>query len=285
MIIKVPDRFFHVGDLTTKDASVDPRRPGSMRGELVVDLRSCQFVRPAAVLWCVVYPLLAARQGVRVQLLVPENLGVALYLQSVGLFDMLKEAGVDVDDRGVGTRPDQKVVLPLSRFSLESEVEELTNLALESLSSSRTGSANLDAFVAEAFAELAMNAVQHSESPIDGFGFIQFYETEHGKDFVCAVADGGIGIRAALTRNPALASQVNYDWDAIELALRERVSGTGSPTRGIGLYGISEDMRRAERQLIIHSGIGRFEARENVARKADRSTLFPGTLAYVSIPG
>lgn len=125
---------------------------------------------------------------------------------------------------------------------------------------------------------------QHSESPIGAYGFIQFFEFEEGERFVCGVADGGIGIRRSLERNPSLPEKARYDWSAIDLAVRERVSGTGDKTRGIGLYGVSEDMRIPGRQLIIHSGIGSLRISEDVQSEARRTELFPGTLTYASLP-
>lgn len=235
------------------------------------------------MLWCATYPLLAAARGSESRLLVPENMGVCVYLKSVGLFTVLRDAGIEVDDRGIAVRRDPQLVLSLTRFRDESEVEQLANEALESLGQSGLGAANIYPLVSEVFAELALNAVEHSESAIDAFGFIQFYESEQGRRFVCSVADGGVGIRRSLERNPALRDRVSYDWDAIELALRERVSGTGVTTRGIGLYGVAEDMRRPGRQLIIHSGIGMLEISEDIESSSRRTTLFPGTLAYASI--
>lgn len=79
-------------------------------------------------------------------------------------------------------------------------------------------------------------------------------------------------------------SRVPYDWVAVELAMLERVSGTGDSTRGIGLYGVAEDMRKGGRQLIIHSGIGSLQIDEDLQSQARRTRLFPGTLAYASIP-
>ncbi len=85
-------------------------------------------------------------------------------------------------------------------------------------------------------------------------------------------------------RHPELTDRVPYDWAAIELSLRDRISGTGSGTRGIGLYGVAEDMRKAGRQLIIHSGIGMVKISEEMESEAKRTVLFPGTLTCVSIP-
>lgn len=284
MRIEVPPNFWNAADVPAQYASRDPRSTAFAERELEIDLRGCQFVRPAAVLWCLVYPLLARSRGIACTLLVPENVGVCVYLKSLRLFQTLQGSGVTVDDRGIRERADPQIILPLTHFETDGQVEQLANQAIEALSASNLGSANLYPLVSEAFAELALNATQHSESLIGGYGFIQFYEFAEGKRFVCGVADGGIGIRHSLEKNPDLQSRVPYDWVAIELAVRERVSGTGDKTRGIGLYGISEDMRKAGRQLIIHSGIGMLSISEDTETQARRTTLFPGTLTYASIP-
>src|SRR5271170_1462033 len=97
--------------------------------------------------------------------------------------------------------------------------------------------------------------------------------------------NGGIGIRRSLERNPELTDRVSYDWNAIELALDEEISGTGSKRRGIGLFGVAEDMSKPGRQLVIHSGIGMLQTVGGSARgAANRTVLFPGTLASASIP-
>ncbi len=283
MEIRIPKNFHHAGDLSARFASKDPRLPSFADQNVDINLRDCEFVWPSAVLWCAVYALLARARGSKCRLVVPDNKGVCVYLKSLGLFATLQEASVEVDDRDIRSKraAEQRHILPLTRFHQEDEVEDLANEALEALSRTGLGSSNLYPIVTEVFAELAQNAVQHAESPIDAMGFIQFYKFDYGDRFVCAVADGGIGIRRSLERNPALKGKVLYDWDAIELALQERVSGTGSKTRGIGLYGIAEDMRKADRQLIIHSGSGMKQLMET---KASRTTLFPGTLVYASIP-
>lgn len=251
---------------------------------LEVDLRRCEFILPAAVLWCVIYPLLAKFKGTDCTLLVPENLGVCIYLKSLGLFRILQVNGVYVNDQGILDSTDRRLVLPLTRFDTASDVEDLANQASETLIDSAFGAAKLRPLVSETFAELAMNAVQHANSPIGAYGLIQFYEFAHGQRFVCVVADGGIGIRKSLENNPELRSRVPYDWVAIELATRERISGTGDNHRGIGLYGVAEDMRKASRSLIIHSGMGSMRIDEQMESRAQRTRLFPGSLASASIP-
>ncbi len=246
-------------------------------------MRACEFIGPAAVVWCAVYALLAKHNGCETQLLVPANLGVCVYLKSAGLFGVLQAASIALDDRGIREQADRQIVLPLSRFATETDVDRLVGEAADHLMTADLTAANLTPVVGSVFAELANNAVQHSESPIGGFGFIQFRRTQKGNRFVCVVADGGIGIRAALERNPNLRDQVPYDWSAIELAVQERISGTGDATRGIGLSYIAEDMQHAGRQMIIHSGQGWMSV-SALNDRAGRTTLFPGTLVSVEIP-
>lgn len=284
MHITAPAKFKHASDLRAVEAGKDPRGQSFRDSEVIVDLRPCQFVWPTAVLWCATYLLLARQRGIPCQLLVPENTGVAVYLKSAGLFEVLKNEGIRVDDRQLFAGPNPQAVVPLTRFRSTAEVDNITNQALDALTETNLGAGNLYVLISVTFAELAMNAVQHSDSPIGALGIIQIYEEGANRRFVCAVADGGIGILRSLERNPKLKGRVFYDWDAIELATRERISGTGDPTRGIGLYGVADDMRKPSSQLIIHSGIGMLQITERIESVSKRvSVLFPGTLAFASI--
>ena len=286
LVIKPKHEFKHAGELPTRFDRHDPREASFDVHSVDIDLRKCTFVRPQAALWCVIYLTLAAKRGSRCRLLVPEDYGVCAYLKSLGLFSVLKDCGVEVDDRAVGdVRNDQKTVLPITPFTTTADASDLTNRAFERLQACDIGAANLTSLVTELFSELALNAAQHSDSSIGAFGCIQFFEfTRGGSRITCAVADGGIGVLASLCRNEKLASRVTYDWDALELAVRERVSGTGDAHRGIGLYGVSEDVRRPSHSLLLHSGIGSLNITEDLESFAQRTRLFPGTMAFLSIP-
>ncbi|MBI4338319.1 MAG: hypothetical protein HY680_00010 [Chloroflexi bacterium] len=271
-------------DIPAAMASRDPRELSFKDDGVVIDLRNCDFVWPSAALWCVVYSLLARKRESRVDLLVPSNLGVCSYLASIGFFDLLKKEQIAVDDRGIPQPRGQQYILPLTRFTATIEVDHLINSTYERLQQLGQGSANLYAIVSENFGELAMNAVQHAQSPIGAFGLIQFYTFAQGERFVCAVADGGIGVRKSLEKNPANVGRVPYDWVALEYATKERVTGTLDSHRGIGLFGVAEDMRKPERSLLFHSGIGSLMIEGLTPSDARRVNLFPGTLASMFIP-
>ena len=282
--IKPTKNFTNAGELPARFDRFDPRAATFDAARVDIDLRECEFVRPPAALWSLVYLALASKRGSRCRLLVPSNMGVCVYLKSLGLFDILKRSGVEVDDRDVSARDDPKTILPITHFETTAQATAVTNMAFDKLRSANLGAANLTSVVTELFSELALNATQHSDSQVGALGCIQFVEYEKGSRFACTVADGGIGVRASLCRNEALRSRVTYDWDALELAVRERVSGTGDPHRGIGLYGVSEDIRRPGSSLLLHSGLGSLEITENLESSAKRTRLFPGTLAFLSIP-
>lgn len=283
MRIEVPPTFRHPGELSPQFASRDPRALTFAEREVEIDLRSCRFVRPAAAVWCLIYPLLARIRNIPCRLLVPDDMGVCVYLKSLGLFELLKQDGIEVDDRGVYTQDSRQIILPLTHFTTESDVESLINKAYENLGRSGLGAANIHPIVSEVFGELAMNAAQHAQSPIGAYGFIQFYDFQEGSRFICAVGDGGVGIRRSLEQNLQLIGRINYDWDAVALAIQERVSSSGDPHRGIGLYGVAEEMRGPGRQMIVHSGQGWLEINEQTQSTPGRTTLFPGTLVYVAV--
>ena len=277
--------FAHAGNLASwySQHRRDPRSSDFEPTEVQIDLRKCEFVWPSAVVWCACYALLVRHRGRACELIVPEDLGVAIYLKSTGLFTILRETGVEIDDRDVGEASTSQTILPLSRFATVFDAEKLGNLALEHLSSQRFPGPQLAPVVSETFSELAGNAAQHAQSPIGGIGMIQFYDFREGQRFVITVGDGGIGIRKGLSNNPDLENKIHYDWTAIELATRERVSGTGDPYRGIGLYGVAEDARKGGRRLIIHSGIGVLQISEEIRQESHRTNPFPGTLALMGL--
>ncbi|MCE2465169.1 MAG: hypothetical protein J4G01_03685 [Dehalococcoidia bacterium] len=276
-------RFKHPGNLKGF-AIPDPRFPEFKESSVEIDLRRCEFVESSAVMWCLIYLLSAKGKGAQCTLLVPENMRVCIYLQSLGIFGVLKKNGVEVDDRNVPVGDQARLILPLTDFESESSVEKVANDVVLELIDSGLGAPNIHPVVADTFSELALNAVQHSESNVGAFGYIQYHESVKVRRFICAVADGGIGIRRSLEQNPGLRARVPYDWVAIELAMQERVSGTQDPTRGMGLFGVAEEVRKAQRQLLIHSGIGALRIEEELQSRAWRTKLFPGTLAYASIP-
>ena len=283
LVIEAPPTFEHAGQLPGAYSGQDPRAAEFNFEHVTLDLRSCQFIKPAALLWCLVYATLVRKTGAGCEVLFPEDIEVGVYLKSTGIIGMLNEAGVVIDDRGISSFDDGRLVLPLTKLASTFDAEQAANSATDSLMESGLIAANLIPLLSDTFGELASNAAEHADSRVDSYGLIQFYQSGSVGNIFCAVADGGIGIRASLARNPEYYRDLPYDWSAIEFAIQERTSTTGSPSRGIGLATVAADMILPGRQLIIHSGIGNLYMQPGY-QSVVRTKLFPGTVAIATVP-
>ncbi len=261
----------------------DPRSVSFNEPEVIVDLRDCTRVHPPAVLWCVVYLLLAKRRGSDCALLLPNDGDPALSLRDTGLLGVLQGANISVEHGRSDISGSSEVILPLTGFD-SSSAEDLTDQLHISLSANRQGSANLYPDVVETFSELVNNAAEHSESEIGAFGLVQFLSLGRERRFLIAVADGGVGIRQSLERNPKHRENYGFEWAAVRRATGELVSGTLNSNRGIGLFSAFDESHRPGRELIIHSGRGIIDLSGNSQARVVRANLFPGTLVFVSIP-
>ena len=148
------------------------------------------------------------------------------------------------------------------RYALEStafhgmeEAQELADILEENLHDRNMGAANVRPELVEIFSELVNNAAEHGMTETGANVHVRFMPHRRGHAFDAVVADQGPGIRATLAGNPAL-PRPETDAEAIGLAIQELVSGTGVPTRGIGLWITLTQMRKPGRKLVIHSGNG-----------------------------
>ena len=284
--ISVTGPFNDTGDLSGYQVcNIDPRRPEFDWESVRIDLSRCEFVRPPAVLWCTIYSLLVAEKGIPCEFVVPNLPDIATYLNDLGMFAVLRDAGVRVNHLETPNTERWQLVLPLTRLHSISEVEDLENSLIENLERRNLSSTNLHIDVAVVFAELGNNAVEHALSPIDAYGLVQFYDWYPRPRFVCAVADGGIGISASLQNNPEYKGCALTDWGAIEYAIQENSSGTGDRTRGMGLFHIANDILPPDRELNINSGSGFLHTDgKTLQTRSMRSNLFPGTSAFINVP-
>ena len=105
------------------------------------------------------------------------------------------------------------------------------------------GAASVSPEVVELFSELVNNAAEHGMTAEGAHAHVRYMPHRKGQAFDVVVADSGIGIRIALAYNPRL-KRPETDEEAIALAVQELVSGTGSPTRGIGLWMTITEMKK-----------------------------------------
>lgn len=245
----------------------DPRRDDFAPDGVVIDLRDCALIDPPAALWCVVYASLVRWKGIRCRVQPPNDPTLCAELAAQGFFAALSSSGTElhgsIEPRGTAR---DSIVFPISDIA-GAVMSEAAGYEIQGRLQQTNGiSANIPGLVAEIFFELINNALEHSESPVGRFATVQV----RGQSTVlCTVADGGIGITESLGHNPAVPS-LRQDQDAVLLALEEGITGTDSPTRGIGLNWVSNASH-----LIVHSGDGLVEDGRDIT---PRGVTFPGTL-------
>ncbi len=135
------------------------------------------------------------------------------------------------------------------------EAQELTDDLEEALADRNLGSPNVRPGLLEVFSEIVNNAAEHGMAEPGAHAHVRYLPHRRGEAFDVVVADEGPGIQATLANNPHL-DVPESDSQAIEKATRELVSGTGDPTRGLGLWMTVTEMRKPGRKLLIHSGAG-----------------------------
>jgi hypothetical protein len=143
--------------------------------------------------------------------------------------------------------------------------------------------------ICSTLSEVCANAAEHGVSSFGAYAAVQAYHhivsgsRRRGEEVLVAIADGGVGVRETLARNPEYAEHTTTDNDALRHALEMGVSATGEIGRGGGLALVAGIAARAGGSLSLRSGSGRVTVYEN--RKNSRNVPeFPGTFVRVSLP-
>lgn len=282
--IRVPPNFRNAAGLPAIVDGIDPRTLAAGTEAVTIDLSGCYFIRAPGLMWCVIMSLLVRHASVECRVELPNQRGVLHYLQRAGFFDMLRSAEVAFEDPMIDDSTPTQLVMAPTLIETERDAESLVENAFDALEERGVGPGDMYWTVSDVFGELCLNAVQHSESSIGSYAMIQFYQFEEKDQFSLVIADGGIGIRESLGRNPQLHDAIGSDRQAVELAVQERVSSSAESTRGIGLHTVTREMSIGDRTLLIHSGTGSLELDEHSRQIVTRDNrLFPGTLAYARL--
>ena len=150
---------------------------------------------------------------------------------------------------------ESEYALEPSAFYSMRDAQVLVDALEANLQDRALGAANIRPELVEMVSELTNNAAEHGLSENGAHAHVRYLPHRRGHAFDAVVSDTGPGIRATLSANTGI-PQPDTDAEAIEMAIRELVSGTDNPTRGIGLWQIFTAMRKPGRKLIIQSGSG-----------------------------
>jgi anti-sigma regulatory factor (Ser/Thr protein kinase) len=262
----------------------------SVEGEPVaVDLRLVEFVEPAGL--CGLAALL--------EFLIPrsEEVGLALsghevaaYLERMDFFRVFGgriRTNADVASLEERRRGNPGTLQELVNFHAEDEIPGIVN-RISQILENRGYPLRERAAICATLSEICANAVEHSASPFGAYTAVQAYRQivsggRRGEEVLVAIADGGVGVRETLSRNPKYVEHTKTDNDALRHALRMGVSGTGEIGRGGGLAVVGQIAARAGGSLSLRSDSGRVTFYGDRTNSRNVPT-FPGTFVRVSLP-
>ena len=257
---------------------------------VVLDLRTVEFVEPAGL--CGLAALL--------EYLIPrcEEVNLALagrdvpaYLERMNFFRLFGgrvRTNVDVASLEERRRHNPGTLQELVNFHTEQQIPGIIERISEIL---KNQGYRLKERVAICYvlSEVCANAAEHGASSFGAYAAVQAYHhivsgaRRRGEEVLLAIADGGVGVRQTLSRNPKYDEHTTTDNDALRLALEMGVSATGEIGRGGGLALVARIAADSGGSLSLRSGTGRVTVYED--RKNSRNVpQFPGTFVRVSLP-
>jgi hypothetical protein len=247
----------------------------------VIDLSGATFVDSYGMVVVACAALAATERAERLEVRGPSNLNAARYLARMELPEFLAQQ-CGVEDHGLPNvqhwELEAATLCELRRFesgTLVGDLEEILLIRLDGVAG------DVVAEIVGALYEISDNLSFHAQTD-SGIVAAQVYDRGSPQARVdLAIGDVGIGIARSLEGGD---HDPSTDLEAITLALTEFVSGTGDPTRGLGLPSVVENVRSVGGTTTIRTGRGirvlhpRAEATDRVGAR------IPGTVVSVSIP-
>ena len=250
------------------------------RGRAVVELAQVSFVDAYALAGLACFIASAARDGLPVELVLPENIDVRSWLSRMHLGEVLDAFEVRVEGvlPRVAERDRRDTLIELERFDDSFGSHRLASFIWQRLVGGVDGEVVNQLF--EAAGELGQNVVEHAGSPVGGFIAAQRYKAGAPEErIVVAVGDVGVGIRESL--------RARYgdmpDAKAIRRAVQWNVSSIPDEGRGQGLPGVVEGVKALGGVVWIRSGAASRMVTRGQARTFEVSRL-QGTIVGARLP-
>jgi hypothetical protein len=273
--------------------SLDPAFAAASKvsGEpVVLDLSTVEFVEPAGLCGLAALLDFLCERCEDVSLTLPGR-DVPAYLERMDFFRLFGgriSTNADLASLEERRRHNPGTLQELVNFHTEEEIPGIIERISEILENQGYRLRERVA-ICSTLSEICANAAEHGTSSFGAYAAVQAYHhivsgsRRRGEEVLIAIADGGVGVRETLSRNPKYAEETATDNDALRHALEMGVSGTGQIGRGGGLALVAGIASRSGGSLSLRSGTGRvtvYESRKN-ARNVPR---FPGTFVRVSLP-
>jgi hypothetical protein len=256
----------------------------------VVDLRTVEFVEPAGLCGLAALLEFLCARCEDVSLTLPGR-DVPAYLERMNFFRIFGgriRTNADVEALEERRRHNPGTLQELINFHTEEEIPGIIHRISEILENQGYRLRERVA-ICSTLSEVCANAAEHGVSSFGAYAAVQAYHhivsgsRRRGEEVLIAIADGGVGVRETLSRNPRYAEETATDNEALRHALEMGVSGTGEIGRGGGLALVAGIAARSGGSLSLRSGTGRVTVYES--RKNSRNVpQFPGTFVRVSLP-
>ncbi len=273
--------------------SLDPAFAAAPRvdgGPVVVNLRPVEFVEPAGLcgLAALLEYLTARSEAVNLAL---SGRDVPAYLERMDFFRHFGgrvKTNADLSSLEERRRHNPGTLQELVNFHEEGEIPGIIE-RISGILENQGYRLRERVAVCSTLSEICANAAEHGASSFGAYAAVQAYHhivsgpRRRGEEVLIAIADGGVGVRETLSRNPHYADRISSDNDALRLALKMGVSGTGEVGRGGGLALVAGISGRSGGSLSIRSGTGRITV-YNDRRNSRHVPFFPGTFVRVSLP-
>jgi hypothetical protein len=250
------------------------------RGLAVIDLAWVSFVDAYALTGLACFIASAARDGIPVDLVLPEEPDVRSWLSRMHLGDVIDAFEVRVEGTlsRVAERDRRDTLIELERFQDTHGSDRLAAFIWDRIGGGADAEVVIQLF--EATGELGSNVVEHAGSPVGGFVAAQRYKAGTPEErIVVAVGDAGIGIRESL--RPRYGDLT--DGDAIRRAIQWNVSSIADEGRGQGLPGVVDGVKGLGGTVWIRSGAASRRVTRGQARTFEVSRL-QGTIVGARLP-
>jgi len=234
------------------------------------DLTGARFIWPAAITLLTTTVLRLRQDGFPVRISRPVSDKVDGYLNRIDFYALTE---VEAD-------------YPWPRYSADGRFREVVQVQSEKegevvagelmaiLSRNVGGVGDIYRAVQYTFLEIVNNVFHHAHSPTQAVICAQSYPKLQQVEL--AVVDSGRGIPASLGQNPTWAGQFSTAAEAIELAVRPRVTGRPDYNTGEGLFFTLEFVKANGGDACVHSQDGALWVHGNQV-SVHSAPFWPGT--------
>lgn len=245
----------------------------------IFDASDMIFASPLDLAGVAAWAACLRHDGAPVEFALPDDGDVRRYLVRMDLVNQLRQADVTVTGMVPCVRRADRadVLLEVRRICGPADTERFCADAYE-LARQHTADRSAAAS-AKMLGELLDNAITHAGSPVGVYAAAQVHR--RSGDLELAVADGGIGVRSHLARNPSFRNLTAAQ--ALCAALLPGVTGT-SEKRGNGLPDLLSTASGFGGHLLLRSGDGFAQVMTaSPGREFTAAAHVPGTWASVHV--